>query len=88
VVQARSLRAAGNAMDEAIIRYVRRKHQLLINEDNAKHIKIEVGTAVVDCNGQYVEAQSDLRNLENSPKRSEIRSKSNSFNCRSRDVLT
>jgi rod shape-determining protein MreB len=63
VVQARSLRVAGNAMDEAIIRYVRRKHQLLISEDNAEHIKIEAGTAVVDCNGQSVAAQIRGRDL-------------------------
>jgi len=47
VVQARSLRVAGNAMDEAIIRYVRRKHQLLIGEANAERIKIEVGSAML-----------------------------------------
>ena len=45
VVQARSLRCAGNAMDEAIVRYVRRSHQLLIGEGNAERIKIEAGTA-------------------------------------------
>lgn len=45
VVQARSLRCAGNAMDEAIIRYVRRQHHLLIGEGNAERIKIEAGTA-------------------------------------------
>ena len=44
--QARSLRVAGNAMDEAIIRYVRRKHQLVIGEGNAERIKIEAGTAL------------------------------------------
>ena len=46
VVQARSLRCAGNAMDEAIVRFVRRYHQLLISEANAELIKIEAGTAV------------------------------------------
>ncbi|MAI45317.1 MAG: rod shape-determining protein [Hyphomicrobiaceae bacterium TMED74] len=48
VVQARSLRCAGNSMDEAIIRFVRRNHQLLIGEANAERIKIEAGTAVQD----------------------------------------
>src|ERR1700754_4527210 len=32
VIQARSLKVAGNAMDEAIMRYVRRRHQLVIGE--------------------------------------------------------
>jgi rod shape-determining protein MreB and related proteins len=40
VVQARSLRCAGNAMDEAIVRHVRREHQLLIGETNAEMAEI------------------------------------------------
>jgi rod shape-determining protein MreB len=47
VVEARSLRLAGNAMDDAIVRYVRRKHQLLIGEQSAERIKIEAGTAML-----------------------------------------
>jgi rod shape-determining protein MreB len=35
VIQARSLKVAGNAMDEAIMRYVRRRHHLVIGEANA-----------------------------------------------------
>jgi rod shape-determining protein MreB len=45
IVDARTLRCAGNAFDEAIIRYVRRRHDLLIGEASAERIKIEVGTA-------------------------------------------
>lgn len=45
VVQARSLRCAGNAMDEAIVRYVRRQHDLQIGIGNAERIKIEAGAA-------------------------------------------
>jgi rod shape-determining protein MreB len=45
VIEARSVRCAGNAMDEAIIRYVRRHHHLLIGEANAERIKVEAGTA-------------------------------------------
>jgi rod shape-determining protein MreB len=48
VVQARSLRTAGNAMDDAIVRYVRRRHGLLIGPASAERIKIEAGTAVPD----------------------------------------
>ena len=55
VVQARSLKVAGNAMDEAIIRYVRREHQLLIGESNAEKIKIEAGTASAAINGHHAE---------------------------------
>lgn len=46
VVMARSVRCAGNAMDEAIIRHVRRRHQLHIGEASAERMKIDAGTAV------------------------------------------
>ena len=55
VVAARTLRCAGNAMDEAVIRYVRRKHNLLIGQANAERIKIEAGTAVAMLNGRAAE---------------------------------
>jgi rod shape-determining protein MreB len=55
VVQARSLRCAGNAFDEAIVRYVRRRHQLLIGDANAERIKIEAGTATFEPNGRDAE---------------------------------
>ncbi len=63
VVQARSLRCAGNAMDEAIVRYVRRKHQLLIGEANAERIKIEAGSASRDFNGEAAEIYIRGRDL-------------------------
>jgi rod shape-determining protein MreB len=63
VVQARSLRCAGNAMDEAVIRYVRRRHQLLIGETNAERIKIEAGTAVAEPNGRDTEIHIRGRDL-------------------------
>ena len=55
VVQARSLRCAGNAMDEAIIRHVRRHHDLMIGEPNAERIKIEAGSASRAINGETAE---------------------------------
>lgn len=55
VVQARSIRCGGNAMDEAIVRYVRRKHQLVIGEANAERIKIEAGSASRVINGETAE---------------------------------
>jgi rod shape-determining protein MreB len=55
VVQARSLRCAGNAMDEAIVRHVRRNHSLLIGEPNAERIKIEAGSASKRINGATAE---------------------------------
>ena len=45
IVTAQSLRIAGDDLDEAIINYVRRKHNLLIGERTAEQIKIEIGSA-------------------------------------------
>jgi rod shape-determining protein MreB len=44
-VYSRSVRIAGNAMDEAITQYVRREHNLLIGERTAERIKMEIGSA-------------------------------------------
>ncbi len=63
VVQARSLRCAGNAMDDAIIRHVRRNHQLLIGEANAEKIKIEAGSALAEVNGRTTEIHIRGRDL-------------------------
>jgi rod shape-determining protein MreB and related proteins len=64
VAQARSLRVAGNAMDEAIMRYVRRRHDLVIGEGNAERIKIEAGTALAQPNGRQVEIHIKGRDLK------------------------
>ena len=45
IVTASSLRVAGDDLDEAIINYVRKKHNLLIGERTAEQIKIEIGSA-------------------------------------------
>ena len=45
IVYARSVRVAGNEMDEALTAYLKRKYSLLIGERTAEQIKIEVGSA-------------------------------------------
>lgn len=45
VVCSSSVRVAGNEMDEAIMRYMRRRHGLVIGEQTAESVKIEVGSA-------------------------------------------
>jgi rod shape-determining protein MreB len=45
VVYARSVRIAGNSMDEAILRHVRARHNLLIGERTAEAVKIAIGSA-------------------------------------------
>jgi rod shape-determining protein MreB len=45
VVYARSVRVGGDKMDEAIIAYIRRNHNLLVGEGSAERIKKEIGSA-------------------------------------------
>jgi|TARA_Y100000994_G_scaffold239536_1_gene233248 rod shape-determining protein MreB len=45
IVYARSVRVGGDKMDESIIAYVRRTHNLLLGESSAERIKQTIGTA-------------------------------------------
>ncbi len=45
IVYARSVRVGGDKMDDAIISYIRRHHNLLVGEASAERIKKEVGCA-------------------------------------------
>ncbi|MEG0918935.1 MAG: rod shape-determining protein MreB [Anaerovoracaceae bacterium] len=45
IVASTSLKVAGDKLDEAIIRYVRKKHKLYIGERMAETLKKEIGTA-------------------------------------------
>jgi len=63
IISARTLRCAGHAMDEAIVRYVRRTHQLLIGEASAERIKVEAGTAQASVNGRAAEVHIRGRDL-------------------------
>src|SRR2546422_2442252 len=47
IVYSRSVRVAGNEMDEAITQYIKRKYKLLIRERTAEAIKNELGSAYV-----------------------------------------
>jgi rod shape-determining protein MreB len=50
IVTSSSVRVGGDKLDEAIIHYVKRKHNLLVGERTAEIIKITIGTAM--SNGQ------------------------------------
>src|SRR5262249_56272458 len=45
VVYGKSVRVAGNELDDAIISHARKAHNLLIGERTAEQIKIEIGSA-------------------------------------------
>ena len=45
IAASKSIKIGGNAFDEAIINYVKRKHNLLIGENTAEDVKIKIGSA-------------------------------------------
>ncbi|MCX6609745.1 MAG: rod shape-determining protein [Acidobacteria bacterium] len=45
IVYSRSVRVAGNELDEAIIQYLKRKYNLLVGERTAEQIKMKIGSA-------------------------------------------
>lgn len=45
IVTSRSIRTAGDNMDEAIIQYIRKKYNLMIGERSAESIKMDIGFA-------------------------------------------
>ncbi|MFW5692104.1 MAG: rod shape-determining protein [Chloroflexota bacterium] len=45
IVISRSIRVAGDEMDEDIVQYMRTKHNLLIGEPTAERVKMEIGSA-------------------------------------------
>jgi len=65
IVYARSVRVGGDKMDEAIIGYIRRSHNLLVGEASSERIKKSIGTACPpeDGNGELIEIKGrDLMN--------------------------
>jgi rod shape-determining protein MreB len=52
IVYSRSVRVGGDKMDEAIISYIRRNHNLLIGESSAERIKMDIGAATVGYDGE------------------------------------
>ncbi|MBE3574421.1 MAG: rod shape-determining protein [Firmicutes bacterium] len=55
IVASQSLKVGGNRLDEAIVRYARRKYSLLVGEQMAEEVKILVGTAWPDTEERTAE---------------------------------
>jgi rod shape-determining protein MreB len=56
-VAADTMRAGGMAMDEAIVNYIRKKYGVIIGQQTAEHVKIQVGAAVPQAEEQSIEIQ-------------------------------
>jgi rod shape-determining protein MreB len=61
IVRSESLRLGGDKFDEAIVRYVKNKHNLLIGERTAEEIKIAIGSA--GCDSRDLETDVRGRDL-------------------------
>ncbi|HEX4834798.1 MAG TPA: rod shape-determining protein [bacterium] len=57
IVTARSIRVAGDEMDEAIIQYARKAYNLLIGERTAENVKIQIGSAYPQKDEQTMEVR-------------------------------
>ncbi len=65
IVYSRSVRVGGDKMDEAIIAYLRRQHNLLIGEASAERIKKEIGSASAMKDSESKEVKIKGRDLVN-----------------------
>ncbi len=61
IVVSRSIKVAGNKFDEAIMRYMRKKHNMMIGERTAEDLKINIGSAYPLDQEKYMDARG--RNL-------------------------
>lgn len=61
IVVSTSIKIAGDKFDEAIVKYMRKKHSLLIGERTAEAIKINIGSAYPREKEEYLEVRG--RNL-------------------------
>lgn len=57
MVTSQSIRVAGDKMDEALVQYVRRKHNVLIGDQTAEVIKMTIGTAYPDSSAESMEVR-------------------------------
>ena len=57
IVTSRSIRVAGDEMDEAIMNHIKRKYNLMIGERTAEELKISIGSALVTEDGE----ETDIR---------------------------
>jgi rod shape-determining protein MreB len=65
IVVSESLRIAGNEFDEALIRYIRHKENLLIGDRTAETVKMKIGAAILPEGEQDEEIEVRGRDLIN-----------------------
>lgn len=55
IVTSKSVRVAGDEMDDAIIQYIKKEYSLLIGERTAETLKMEIGAAIAPEAEEYME---------------------------------
>ncbi|MEC7942493.1 MAG: rod shape-determining protein [Pseudomonadota bacterium] len=65
IAYAQSVRVGGDKMDDAIIAYIRRNHNLLVGEGSAERIKKEIGSACAPSDGDGAKMEIKGRDLMN-----------------------
>lgn len=65
IVYSTSVRVGGDKLDEAIVNYIRRHHNLMIGEASAEQIKMKVGRATKPKDGKGMEMEIKGRDLVN-----------------------
>ncbi|MDE6594315.1 MAG: rod shape-determining protein [Oscillospiraceae bacterium] len=65
IVTSRSVRIAGDAFDNAIINYIKKKYNLLIGERTAENVKIAIGSAYPPEHEKEADMEIKGRNLLN-----------------------
>ena len=61
VVYSKSMRVAGDAMDHALMNFMRKEYNLLIGDSTAEKIKKEIGTAIPSNSNKYPVKGRDIR---------------------------
>ena len=61
LVYSKSLRVAGDAMDAALVNYMRKEYNLMIGDSTAEKIKKEIGTAIPSTNNTFLMKGRDIR---------------------------
>jgi rod shape-determining protein MreB len=61
MVVTNAIRLGGDEFDQAIIKHVRSVHNLIIGEQTAERLKIEIGNASPEKNIEKVESREPMR---------------------------
>lgn len=57
IVSSRSIRVAGDEMDEAVIQYIKKNYNLMIGERSAEQLKLDIGSAIAPRHEELMEVR-------------------------------